>query len=93
MYTDTPERIEFIADERIVDQIVVWFGLDIKMSSIPDNPGKVKVDLFASPNAMEHWALQYLNYVEVTKPESLRERIKESIQKGLEKYLQFEEEV
>ena len=87
MYTDTPERIEFIADERIVDQIVDWFGLDIKMSSLPDAPGKVKVDLFASPNAMEHWALQYLNYVEVTKPESLRERIKESIQNGLEKYL------
>jgi predicted DNA-binding transcriptional regulator YafY len=36
---------------------------------------------------MEHWALQYLNYVEVTKPESLRERIKESIQNGLRKYL------
>lgn len=86
MYTDTPERIEFIADERIVDQIVDWFGLDIKMSSLPDAPGKVKVDLFASPNAMEHWALQYLNYVEVTKPESLRERIKESLTKAMKKY-------
>ena len=56
------------------------------MSAIPDTPGKVKVDLFASPNAMEHWALQYLNYVEVTKPESLREKIKESLQTGIAKY-------
>jgi predicted DNA-binding transcriptional regulator YafY len=87
MYTDTPERIEFIADERIVDQIVDWFGLDIKMSSLPDAPGKVKVDLFASPNAMEHWALQYLNYVEITKPESLREKIKDSLDKGKKKYI------
>ena len=87
MYTDTPERIEFIADERIVDQIVDWFGLDIKMSAVPDAPGKVKIELFASPNAMEHWALQYLNYVEVTKPESLRERIKASLQNGIYKYL------
>ena len=86
MYTDTPERIEFIADERIVDQIVDWFGLDIKMSAIPDTPGNVKVDLFASPNAMEHWALQYLNYVEVTKPESLRERILKSLTENIEKY-------
>ena len=62
----------------------ITFG--IKMSAIPDNPGKVKVDLFASPNAMEHWALQYLNYVEVTKTESLRERIKESLQDGIGKY-------
>ena len=80
MYTDAPERIEFVADERIVDQIVDWFGLDIKMSAIPDTPGKVKVDLLASPNAMEHWALQYLNYVEVTKPESLRGRIKTALE-------------
>lgn len=86
MYTDEPERIEFIADEYIVDQIVDWFGLDIKMSAIPNNPGKVKVDLFASPNAMEHWALQYLNHVEVTKPAHLRERIKTALEKAKDVY-------
>ena len=86
MYTDTPERIEFIADEYVVDQIVDWFGKDIKMSTLPDNEKKVKVELFASPNAIENWALQYLNYVEVTKPESLRERIKESLEKAIKRY-------
>jgi predicted DNA-binding transcriptional regulator YafY len=86
MYTDTPERIEFIADEYIVDQIIDWFGKDIKMSTLPDNEKKVKVELVASPNAMEHWALQYLNYVEVTKPESLRVRIKESLKKAIQIY-------
>ena len=86
MYTDKPERIEFIADEWIVDQIVDWFGKDIRMSTLPDDDKKVKVELVASPNAMEHWALQYLNHVEVTKPESLRERIKTSVQNGTEKY-------
>jgi predicted DNA-binding transcriptional regulator YafY len=87
MYTDTPERIEFIADEFIVDQIVDWFGKDIRMSTLPDVEGKVKVELIASPNAMEHWALQYVNHVEVTKPESLRERIKVSLQNGISKYM------
>ena len=86
MYTDTPERIEFIADEYIVDQIIDWFGKDIKMSTLPDNEKKVKVELFASPNAMEYWALQYLNYVEVTKPESLRKRIVDSINNAKGKY-------
>jgi predicted DNA-binding transcriptional regulator YafY len=86
MYTDTPERIEFIADEYVVDQIFDWFGKDIRMSKLPDDDKKVKVELIASPNAMEHWALQYLNYVEVTKPESLRERIKNSLINGIEKY-------
>ena len=86
MYTDTPERIEFIADEFIVDQIVDWFGKDIRMSVLPDNEKKVKVELVASPNAMEHWAMQYLNYVEVTKPENLRVRIKESLKKAIHIY-------
>ena len=86
MYTDTPERIEFIADEYIVDQIVDWFGKDIRMSKLPDDDKKVKVELTASPNAMEHWALQYLNHVEVTNPEALRERIKSSLKNALRKY-------
>ena len=86
MYTDKPERIEFIADEWIVDQIVDWFGKDIRMSLVPDNEKKVKVELVASPNAMEHWALQYLNYVEVTKPETLRIRICEALKNGSNKY-------
>lgn len=86
MYTDTPERIEFIADEFIVDQIVDWFGKDIRMSVLPDNDKKVKVELVASPNAMEHWALQYLNHVEVTRPERLRQKIEMSLKNALKKY-------
>ena len=86
MYTDAPERIEFIADEYIVDQIVDWFGKDIRMSKLPDDDKKVKVELVASPNAMEHWAMQYLNYVEVTKPASLRERIKTNLAEAIKKY-------
>ena len=86
MYTDKPEHIEFIADESIVDQIVDWFGADIRMATLSDNESKVKVELLASQDAMEHWALQYLNHVEIIKPTSLRERIKESLSRGLEKY-------
>ncbi|MBQ9785490.1 MAG: WYL domain-containing protein [Clostridia bacterium] len=86
MYTDTPERIEFIADAFIVDQIVDWFGKDIRMSTLPDDDKKVMVTLIASPNAMEHWALQYLNHVEVTKPESLRNKIRKDLNDGIGKY-------
>ena len=86
MYADNPERIEFIADKYIVDQIVDWFGKEIQMSELPDNKKKIKVEVVASPKAMEYWALQYVNHVEVTKPESLRERIKVSLQTGINSY-------
>jgi predicted DNA-binding transcriptional regulator YafY len=56
------------------------------MTKLDGVKGKVSVSLFVSPLAMEHWALQYLNHVEVIKPESLRRRITESLSRGLEKY-------
>jgi predicted DNA-binding transcriptional regulator YafY len=86
LYTDEPEVIEMTADEGIVDQIIDWFGRDIRISKNGMEGGKVKVVLKASPNAMEHWAVQYVNCVEVTAPKHLRERIKESLKRGAEKY-------
>ena len=85
MYTDEPERIEFTTQVAIVDQAIDWFGRDIVICKTED-PDKVIISLWASPKAMEHWAMQYLNYVEVTFPTHLRERIRENLQKGLEKY-------
>ncbi len=86
MYTDTPERIVFTADQSIIDQIVDWFGGDIRMTPLPGDGKKVQVSLLASPSAMEHWALQYANHVEVTEPAHLRERIKASLEKALTVY-------
>ena len=86
MYTDTPERIEFTADAKIVDQIIDWFGEDVRLSADPHDKAKVNVSLETSPRAMEHWAMQYIDHVEILSPESLREHIKVSLQKGLEKY-------
>ncbi len=85
MYTDKPERIEFLADVGIIDQIVDWFGNDVRIMKT-DDEHCVKVSLTASPTAMEYWALQYLSFVEITSPESLRVRLREALEKGLEKY-------
>lgn len=85
MYTDKPEQIEFLADVEIIDQIIDWFGSEVRIMKAEDE-GRVKVRIKASPNAMEHWAMQYINFVEITAPESLRERIKEALKKGSKKY-------
>jgi len=85
MYTDEPERIEFATEPWMVDQIIDWFGKDVAVRKT-DDENKVIVSLWASPNAMEHWAMQYLNYVEVVSPAHLRDRIQENLQNGLKKY-------
>lgn len=86
MFSDKPERIDFVADAGIVDQIIDWFGNDIRIAKSNDNENHVNVSVVASPNAMEYWAMQYINYVEVTAPESIRERIRNSLQNGMKKY-------
>lgn len=85
MYTDRPEHIDFIADIGIIDQIIDWFGSDIRIVNA-DEEGKAKVSVKASPNAMVHWAMQYMDHVEITAPESVRNRIRESLQNGIMKY-------
>jgi len=84
MYTDKIEHVEFIAHRCIIDQIVDWFGNDIHFTEIDKD--YVNVSIKASPNAMEHWAMQYINYVEITKPLMLRKRIKANLKLAKEKY-------
>lgn len=85
MYSDQPEHIDFISDEGIIDQIVDWFGNDVRIMKSNDE-GKVRVSVKASPTAMEFWAMQYINHVEILSPEPLRIRMREVLENGLKKY-------
>ena len=84
MYTDKPKTVEFIADVCIIDQIIDWFGKDIEITQLEDD--KIKVKLRVSLDAMNHWATQYLRFVEIIKPAELRDRIKNYINLAQEKY-------
>lgn len=84
LYADEPQRIEMIVKEKVVDQVVDWFGKTAKMKEQAD--GRVLVTLKASPKAMRHWAEQFLNYVEVLSPKSLRDEIRDDLAAALERY-------
>ncbi|MBQ1390529.1 MAG: WYL domain-containing protein, partial [Firmicutes bacterium] len=86
MYSDKPEMIEFLADTAIIDQIIDWFGTGVRFVKDKQDAEKVHVFLKASPFAMEHWAMQYLDHVEILTPASLRARMKEALTAGLAKY-------
>ena len=83
MFTDKLESIEFLADPGIIDQIVDWFGDNARIEQSGD---KLKVSVKVSPMAMEYWAMQYLNFVEILSPASLRERIAANLQAARGKY-------
>ena len=84
MYSDTPERVEFIAESHLIDDIIEWFGKDLTVTSIDDN--HIKVSLMVSKQAMNIWALQYCQYMEITKPKDLRENVKNALMSAAERY-------
>ncbi len=83
MYNDKPERIVIKTNEKMVDQIIDWFGKDIDISGEADD---VKVTLKASPKAMLYWCVQYADEVELVSPSSLRDEVKNFLTKAIDKY-------
>lgn len=84
MFADKPQTVEMIVSVCIIDQVIDWFGKDIRICDIGD--GKFKVTLRVSLNAMEYWAMQYLNFAEIVSPAGLREKIKDNLSSAAKKY-------
>lgn len=85
MFSDTPETVEMLAVDWIIDQVIDWFGKDIRIDKT-ETDNIYKITLKSSPTAMLFWAMQYTDECEAIKPIALRERIKETINKAKEKY-------
>ncbi|MBO5077516.1 MAG: WYL domain-containing transcriptional regulator [Clostridia bacterium] len=83
MFSDKPELIELEVDEEVVDQIVDWFGKDVRFSRDGD---RLLATVRSSPMAMVFWAMQYAAYVTVLAPASIREKVAENLRKAAEKY-------
>ena len=84
MFYDDPKQVEFLAKDWVLDQVIDWFGKDIKITKHESGDFLVKVK--ASVNAMEYWAMQYLNAVEILTPLELRERLIKNVKSATEKY-------
>lgn len=84
MYTDKPQEVEMIADIGVVDQIVDWFGNEVEIENLDEK--RIKVKIKVSLLAMEYWAMQYLNVVEITKPLELRQKLKDNLDNAVKKY-------
>ena len=67
----------------MIDHVVDWFGFDFKLERKDD---KTLITLKASLYAMEYWALQYLNSIEIIAPQELRQTIIDNLNKAKEKY-------
>ena len=85
LHSGKPERVEMLADAWVIAQVVDWFGKDLAVRET-DDPEKIIISLWANPYAMSLWALQYVNYIEVISPAHLRNKIRDFLKTGLDKY-------
>lgn len=63
--------------EDMMSELVDWFGSDFRVEKI--GADRIRARITCNEQAMRYWALQYGPYVEVIKPESLRNQIIEDI--------------
>lgn len=84
LFSDQPQMVEFIAEDYITDQIIDWFGKEIRIQ--PEGEGKIKVTLRVSQKAMEFWAMQYAKYVTITAPQTLADQILNNLVEAAERY-------
>lgn len=75
-----PSFIKIRFKEEILNYVIDQFGTDIKIRE----DGDYYLGEFLAPEkGIEYWALQFLPYVEVLEPKSLRESIIESLKENL----------
>lgn len=71
-FTGQPETVEFTCEKFLLNDVIDKFGTDVIIS---DLGGLYNVRITVIPQGVKFWALQYLPYIEVKKPEWLREEI------------------
>lgn len=78
-------KTRFRIPESDIGEVIDWFGKEVQIT--PDEkPGYAVVSASVNQYAMMHWAMQYLDLVEVLEPRELREAILEKLEDGVEKY-------
>ena len=84
MYNDKPIPVTIKCRNYMMDTISDWFGTDFVVNRVDD--AHFTATIKASEKAMLYWVRQYNYKVEVISPESLRQKVIESLQKTLDKY-------
>ncbi len=84
MFSGGSIQAKFKAKNYIIDQVIDWFGLDIRIKEESDD--ECIIDVTVNEEAFFCWAMQYALHIEVLEPVSLRERIKNAVNAISDKY-------
>lgn len=84
MHSGESVRVKFKAEMCIIDQVVDWFGKDVKIEKCGDN--ECMVEVYINKKSFFYWAMQYGMHVEVIEPIDVRKKIIEAVEMIGQKY-------
>lgn len=84
MYHGEDIKVVLKCDNLILDDIIDIFGKSIRLENGDDNHFVAYVK--ASKQGMVYLALQYINYMEVLEPKSIRDEVKDALKMAQKKY-------
>lgn len=84
MYAGELDSFELLCQNNVLDDVIELFGLDITLKEVNNNQFSAIVK--TTEAAMLYFAFQFIRYVEVISPASIRERILEEIEIAKHKY-------
>lgn len=84
MFAGESIRAKFKAKTYLIDQIIDWYGKDVKITPIADD--ECMTEVYVNKEAFFYWALQYGPHIEVMEPADMRGRIAEAVKNMCDKY-------
>ena len=84
MYASGNVRAVFRVPKAMISDVIDLFGTEVTFFD-EDDTG-VTVNVFTNEMAMEQFAMNYATDVTVLEPQYLREKVKNDLEKALEKY-------
>lgn len=86
MFSGESERVVFIAKKHLMNDLIDWFGKDIRISSDKTKQDEIQVETKVNLKAMKLWARQYGPYIKVISPQNLANEIKEELMQAVKNY-------
>ena len=86
MFGGKKEEIESICNRCLLNAVFDIFGKNVTIEKIQGDDNNFKLIVDSNPMGFKMWAMRNIDMVEVTKPISLRNEIKEIVQNAMKKY-------
>ena len=84
MFPGPSERVTFRMKKRVINDVIDWFGTDVRFSD--ETEDEITVDVRVNHDAMRLWAMQYARHATILSPQSLADEVKKDIVEAAERY-------